>query len=540
VLDAVNALQRTAWAVNGRMLEVMRELAKGAGAGEVTTLQDIPKPTPPHWLSDDWTTTTPKDQWPEDKRAEFVSWKRRVSEWHTERKLRATKYSRFYTTTRMADMYLGYPALYFVYFADSRGRLYPMTTGINPQGSDMQKALLHFAKGLPLDTPEAVRWFHVQGANKWGFDKATLAERHQWVVDNQEKILAFAKEPLDNLGWRDAGDPFQFLAWCFEYAEWYYDNDGTFVSRIPVSMDGSCNGLQNLSAVLRDEVGGKATNLVPNATMEDIYRRVGEAATIRLQDMRYEEPEKERIRLMWLEHGISRSYVKRSVMTTPYGVTKRSAIDYVIEDTLRRGEGPRFDPKDHFTAATVLMDAAWPAIGDIVVKGVECMAWLKRCSGIILRTLPKEAEPIIQWMSPSGFPAAQSYFEETAHRIHTHIAGGMKIRINAETDVPSKSRHANGMAPNFVHSLDAAHLHLTASAARSAGIDDLAMIHDDYGTHAANSQKLFEIIRQEFVSMYEGCDPLADLKARYPSIPEPPEPGSLEIREVLQSQFFFS
>lgn len=539
VLDGVNALQRTAWAVNGRMLTVMRELAKGAGAGEVTTLQDIPKPEQPGWLSEEWTAND-RGTWPEGKLEEFTKWKRRVADWHTERKIRATKYSRFYTTTRMADMYLGYPAIYFVYFADSRGRLYPMTTGINPQGSDMQKALLHFAKGLPLDSPDAIRWFHVQGANKWGFDKATLEDRHKWVIERQEQILAFADDPLVNLGWRDAGDPFQFLAWCFEYHAWYHDQDGSFVSRIPVSMDGSCNGLQNLSALLRDEVGGAATNLVPAEKMEDIYRRVAEAATVRMQGMQYEDEKKERARRMWLAHGINRGCVKRSVMTTPYGVTKRSAIDYVIDDTLRKGEGPAFEKSEYFVAAQVLMDSAWPAIGDIVVKGVECMAWLKKCSGVILRTLPEGEEPIIQWMSPSGFPAAQAYYEEEVHRINTHISGGMKIRVNTETDLPSKGRHSNGMAPNFVHSLDAAHLHLTASAARSAGIDALAMIHDDYGTHAANSQKLYEIIREQFVLMYEGSNPLEEFRSKYPAIPEPPTPGSLVIRDVLSSRFFFS
>jgi DNA-directed RNA polymerase len=37
-----------------------------------------------------------------------------------------------------------------------------------------------------------------------------------------------------------------------------------FVSHLPVAFDGSCNGLQNYSMMLRDEVGGAATNLVPS------------------------------------------------------------------------------------------------------------------------------------------------------------------------------------------------------------------------------------------------------------------------------------
>jgi DNA-directed RNA polymerase len=88
--------------------------------------------------------------------------------------------------------------------------------------------------------------------------------------------------------------------------------------------------------------------------------------------------------------------------------------------------------------------------------------------------------------------------------------------------------------------MDAAHLHLTAEAAAAAGINSLAMIHDDYGTHAANAQALFNVIRQQFVAMYEENDPIQEFKDRYSCIETPPEKGTLDIREVLSSAFFFS
>jgi len=66
------------------------------------------------------------------------------------------------------------------------------------------------------------------------------------------------------------------------------------------------------------------------------------------------------------------------------------------------------------------------------------------------------------------------------------------------------------------------------------------MIHDDYGTHAANSQRLYEIIRRQFVAMYDNNDPIADLCLRYSCLPKPPAKGTLDIREVLKSDFFFS
>jgi len=227
------------------------------------------------------------------------------------------------------------------------------------------------------------------------------------------------------------------------------------------------------------------------------------------------------------------------VMTTPYGVTQRSATDYVVEDFLKKSTEHPFEPSEYRKAAALLMQAVWPAIGDVVVKGRLAMDYLRKSARAILKA-SSEPDPIIWWTSPSGFPASQAYFEVEVHRINTRLIGPEKIRVLTETDEPSPTKHASGLAPNFVHSCDAAHLHRPAAAAKAAGIDALAMIHDDYGTHAADAQQLYDLIRSEFVAMYQQHDPLAELRAKYPFLPEPPTKGSLDITEVLTSRFFFS
>ena len=534
VLDCANALQRTAWRVNTKLVDAMLKAAEYFSVGEVTSQVAPPQPDKPEWLT---TATTPASEWPADKQLLFKQWKRGMAEWHTAMKLRTSLFTRFYAITRSAAMYQDYPAIYFTYFADSRGRFYPMTYGMNPQGTDAQKAALEFAEGKPLATADAVKWFLIQGANKWGFDKATLADRQRWHEEHHEQILSFASDPISNNGWKDADSPFQFLAWCFEYAEW--QENPNFVSRLPISMDGSCNGLQNLSAMLRDEVGGQATNLTPNTVMQDIYRKVAEAAYSRISAASYTDPTRESIRRKWVEHGIKRAVVKRSVMTTPYGVTRRSAQDYVISDYLAKGEAECFSKEEFSEAASVLMEHAWPAIGDVIVKGRQAMEWLHKGARVIMKTPDKE-QPIIWWTTPSGFPAAQSYYSVELHRINSRLHGPVKIRVLSEKDEPDVTRHASGLAPNFVHSLDAAHLHRVTAKAKTRGIDSLAMIHDDYGTHAADAQALFHLIREEFVIMYNEHDPLEELRAKYPRLPVPPAKGSLDLNGVLKSDFFFS
>lgn len=533
VLDAVNTLQRTAWAVNEEVLEIVHKAAaEGLGTKEIVSLESLPKPE-----SLEWAKSIAKEDMTAEQALEFKLWKRKMAEWYTQRKLLGTKYGRFYSATRAAEMFRAYPSIWFVYFADSRGRLYPMTYGLNPQGSDLQRGLLRFSRGLPLDSPDAIRWFHVQGANKWGFDKATLEERQQWVVDRQEQILQMASDPLSHAGWREADSPIQFLAWALEYSRWYHDVSGTFISHLPISMDGSCNGLQNLSALLRDEIGGKATNLTANEQMQDIYAQVAAAATVRLRAMLTGEHAE--LVHRWLTHGVNRKVVKRSVMTTPYGVTRSSAEDYVVSDYLAEETNP-FTKEEYRAAAKVLMQAVWPAIGDVVVKGREAMAWLKRAARVIVNSQSGEDTPLIQWESPSGFPASQAYWGREETRIVSRLHGIMNLRVHTESEEADVYKHSSGLAPNFVHSMDAAHLHRTTSTASKRGIDALAMIHDDYGTHAAKAQELFDIIREQFVAMYLEHDPIKEFKDRYPMIADPPKPGTLDITEVLRSKYFFS
>lgn len=528
---AANSLQATAWAVNAQVADVIMALA--AAGNEVAGIAlptEEPAPEKPAWLAD-----TDKDNLTADQQAQFKHWKRAMVEWYERRKRRVAGYSRFYSASRQAQFFRDAGPLYFVYFLDTRGRVYPLTYGLSPQGDDLQKGLLHFHRGLPLDSDEAIQWFLIHGANKFGFDKATLSEREQWVRERDAMIRRIAADPLATVAdWTAADNPVQFLAWCLEYGRWR-DAPGSFVSHIPVGMDGSCNGLQHYSAMLRDEVGGEAVNLTDNATMQDIYGRVAQAAYKRLLAAPRDEAGTVE---WWIAHGIGRSVVKRAVMTTPYGVTRRTATRYVSTDYL--SEVPGLDPDKRFALASCVMEHIWPAIGDVVVKAREAMDWLRAAVAPILSKEGETDDPVIAWQTPDGFTASQCYFEMQIHEIRSILHGKVRINVAAETDTPAVSRHQTAFAPNFVHSMDACHMRAVVRQANREGIVDLAMIHDDYGTHAANAGRLFRIIRESFHRMYSMYDPLDLLVRRYPMLPPPPARGSLDLDEVLRSDFFFS
>lgn len=545
-LAAINALQGVQWRINTQMLAAIKDIARYYDTEEIVGYAEQAKPDRPYWLTENMKTEDMSD----DEQSEFKGWRRAMAQWFTDQKIRGTKYGRFNQALRVAEKFAGYPAIWFVYFADFRGRLYAQTTGVSPQGSDMQKALIHFSRGKPLDTADAIKWFKVNGANKFGFDKASLEERAMWVDERDDLIRRIASDPLSTKDeWGQADAPLQFLAWCFEYKRWR-DYPETFVSRIPVGMDGTCNGLQNFSAMLRDEIGGKATNLLPGLRPNDIYQQVADLVAQLLRGLGEKDipaddgsPDAQkaiaystacnRFRRMWLDHGITRPLVKRSVMTKPYGSTRFSCADFIVADYLKAGMAPEFAKEDYHPAARYLSRYVWQAISEVVVKADEAMAWLQQASKLIL-----EEDDHIRWVTPTGFPVIQRYEKMAVKQIRTRLCGSTMLAVGRGTDTPDKSHHKNGVAPNFVHSLDASHMALVALAGAAEGMS-LAMIHDDFGCHAADAERFFHLIRETFVSMYEAHDPMDELAARY-NLPPPPKKGGLDLRQVLNSTYFFS
>src|SRR5690606_17603229 len=140
------------------------------------------------------------------------------------------------------------------------------------QGEDLDRGILQFAEAVP-QTDEGRRWLKIHAANCWandGLDKARFDDRVQWVDEHIGRIRSVAADPLADKWWAEAENPWQFLATCFELVR----DDG--LTQLPVSVDGSCNGLQHYSAMGLDPIGGAAVNLLPSDRPNDIYQLVAD------------------------------------------------------------------------------------------------------------------------------------------------------------------------------------------------------------------------------------------------------------------------
>lgn len=533
VMNSVNALQNTEWCINKEVLAVLQEVwEKSLGIG-------LPR-TEPYEVP---ICPLPRDLRKEDMSAEQLElldhWKTEARMVYSMEKERVGQGFQVARTLRTAREFAGYDRFYYVYQCDFRGRIYCTVSGLSPQGTDFSKSLLTFKETHPI-TREGKQWLCIHGANCYGIDKVSFKDRLSWVDEHRQGICDTATDPIGNKDfWGSADKPWQFLAFCFEYARMLREGD-SFRTSLPVGLDGTCNGLQHLSALLRDEVGGRATNLIPSEKPSDIYAIVAGVATRKA--VQVDDPCRATLSA-WMEttalSELPRGLTKRPVMTLPYGVTKMSARDYIL-DWLIKDETGVFDITNRGKMASFLTPIVWDSINETVVAARQAMDWLQQSASIIA----KKNKPII-WWSPVGFPVCQDRKKFKSVQVRTQLCGNIRLRLDKETPEIDSRQQRQGISPNFIHSLDAAHLMLTVNAMQEQGCTSFAVIHDDFGTHCTKVGDLFRTLREQFVKMYTENEPLFEFKKFHEAeygvkLPALPSRGSLKIDQVLDSKYFFA
>ena len=531
VYNAVNLMQNTPFKVNKFVLKVMQDAwDKGLDVGGMPSIQNIEIPNKPHDI----------DTNPDTRRV----WKKQAVIAHTENARRFSKRLLYAKIMWLGDKFKDYATLYFPLQLDFRGRAYCVPAFLNYQSISGAKALLSFTNGAPITKEnKGIFWLAVHGANMYGEDKIALADREQWVLDNEHWILECANDPLTNRRWENASNAFQFLAFCDEWRKFKEHGEG-FISHIPVSVDGSCNGLQVYSLMLKDAKAGKLVNLTPTDKPQDIYQLVADAV---IEKLKLDVKENKPFAQLWLDYGIKRSTTKRSIMTICYGSTRYSCTDFVVEDLTKRKDKGENHPflDDVFKPASYLASVIWDSIGDNLKSARVGMNYLQT----IARVVAKEQLPV-HWVTPVGFPVYQSYPEMKSKRVKAMLMGQViKPRINTETDKTDKLRMGNGVAPNLVHSVDSAAMMETVNIAYKKGITNFCNVHDSFGTTAGDVETLNQSLREAFVTMFTENDILLNfrndvLKQLHPSLhsklPDVPEKGDLDIKQLRESVFFFA
>lgn len=522
VLDSANKAARQQYVIDAETATLLRDLYSQGIYNGICGIPSKDPITPPEyplpegWSRDDETLVEQHD-----------AWKAMARQAYADEIVRKSHVLEFNQTLKYLREYTG-DILYFPTYFDWRGRLY-FRSRINPQSTDFVKAVLQFANKKKLGT-RGLYWLKGHVATCYGFDKKHPDARAVWADDNIDLIRDAVENHVDSDFFRGADSPWCFYVAARELIRAIDSGDPTeWESGIPVAMDATCSGMQHLSAILRDPVGGLFTNLVPNngEEKEDIYAAVAAVAIASIQHDT-DNPVQSRF---WLDAGVFRADAKRPVMTYVYGGTLMSCTEYVLLSMQERGLLGT-EEFSQFKMAAYLSRHLRKGIETAVPSSAECMRYLR-----MLASLMPDNEAM-RWITPAGFPVLHHYPKEDVVKLNLPALGVQLNMTRFDDSCLNLSKCVNGIAPNFVHSLDSAHLVRVLSAFDGS----IVPIHDSFATHAADVDRMHTVLREEFVQMYSEADPLQTLtdvvQAYCCDEILMPSKGNLSISAVRDSVFF--
>ncbi|CAO0798336.1 unnamed protein product [Mucor circinelloides] len=528
VFSGLDVLGSTCWRVNKNVFNVILEVWNSGEA-----LADIPPVVNEH------APLPPKpENYDTDPKAKF-NWVTEVKQLQTNERNNHSLRCDVNYKVETARAFLNLP-MYFPHNMDFRGRAYPMPPTLNHLGNDLCRGLLHFDKAKPLGS-RGWRWLKIHLANLHGYDKHSFVEREEYTMDNINEILDSVDNPLTgNRWWLKADSPWQCLAACYEVAAAFRSGKPEeFKSQLPIHQDGTCNGLQHYAALGGDLAGARAVNLANSGDRPaDVYTGVADLVNKQIDEAAANGDEMAKL----LKGNISRKVVKQTVMTNVYGVTFVGARAQ-IENRLR--ENPDIPRAKVYALSGYLAKKVFSSLGEMFAGAHKIQDWLTDSARRIARSVPLEtlqeaglvpggsapssagdsaAEPIkkdgrkkkpkvfsarnpsanqmssVIWTTPLGLPIVQPYRRSGKKQIATLL---QTIFI----EDPDASRPVNALKqstafpPNFIHSLDATHMLMSAVACHKKGMS-FASVHDSYWTHACDVDGMNEVIRDQFIELH--------------------------------------
>lgn len=555
--NGLNVLGSQPWRVNRAVFDVAKVLwDRGGGIAGLVTKTNCEVPEKKQFIADQLASFEKKklerELWgphendDEDCDVEEFDEKLALRKLRSERK-KAQKLNRELVSLRaetehrmrQAHRFCGEDRIWLPHNVDFRGRAYPMSVHLQHMGCDLTRALLTFAKpGIPLGE-RGVYWLKVHLANMLGGDKLSYRERIDLAEDNMQKAIKTGRSPLKepNLEWwSSAEDPFQLLAVCCEIAEAVGRHGGrrsmeTHESTLPISMDGSCNGLQHYAALGRDVEGGTQVNLVPSDRPQDVYTGIAKLVGDKVDHLAAQGDEFG----LLMRGKVSRKVVKQTVMTSVYGVTPIGARQQIMN---RLAEIQGIPEDKIFGASCKLAKMTLSSLGDIFQGATETMSWLYESAQRISKMGHK-----VQWTTPVGLPVLQPYRRHERKVVRT-LMQRVTLQKSGEHSPVATERQRSAFPPNFVHSIDSAHMLFTAMKCSDNGLQ-FASVHDSFWTNAAHVDVLHRVLRDEFIELHSR-DLLRELREsfllRYDDVEleELPSRGKLDLSVVRDSPYFFS
>jgi DNA-directed RNA polymerase len=104
------------------------------------------------------------------------------------------------------------------------------------------------------------------------------------------------------------------------------------------------------------------------------------------------------------------------------------------------------------------------------------------------------------WTTPLHMPVVQPYRQTKSKIVQTNM---QRISLSEphQSNPVSKRKQLQGFPPNFIHSLDATHMLLSALQCDEKGLS-FAAVHDSFWTHAADVDSMNAVLRDTFIRIH--------------------------------------
>ena len=502
--------------------------------------------------------------------------------------------------TAKAEILKDWNGFYQTFEVDYRGRIYNTEPFLNYQSSDMAKGMLMFAE--PKEMTEAGQFwlavhtaasfnqsYHIDDIPEWceedyaaylrseglediSVDKMTLNDRAGWTINNWEKIFECK---LD----MKAEKPYTFLACCHE---WIYVQE-TGMTRLPVAIDGSNNGWQHLGAISKDSETGMLVGLEPVTIQKDFYVQTAKKLIELAQN---DERLTGILKQMPMKH-IRKGISKRGSMTRAYSAGAGKIAENMFFDCKAEDFHEKYGItlKDCGKFATLLVKA----IEQVCPGPLQTMAYLQdlaqyhlgkheliggtqkefkllktrrfellgikdmtdeeleelndvsiRLNDFSYELVYGNGETVIEWSTPSGFKARYENFTTADFKARARLNGkDIKHVMKTPTDKPDIRGFMCGISPNYIHSMDAAHMALVIADWEG----DFGAVHDSFSAHAPDVDLLLQRTKEVFIEMYDHpnfFDVIREQLTSNTDEVEQPTLGDLQIGGIANSDYFFA
>jgi Autographiviridae RNA polymerase len=223
-------------------------------------------------------------------------------------------------------------------------------------------------------------------------------------------------------------------------------------------------------------------------------------------------------------------------MTIPYNVMLFGMADHIwdelpseVRNEIRRDESLK-------GATRYLAKKIELAASQIMPKVTQVRSFIGKLS----KECTRNGQPL-RWTNATGFPVSNLYYKPNVMPVY--LPSGREFNVaDGYLKTIKEPKASNSAAPNFIHSMDAAHLASTVNGAVEEGITNILPIHDSYSGLAPEATRFNQVIRAHLglIHLPDQLRYLRDRNVKNPDDFPLPDYGKLDPQIASKSEYCWS